>query len=37
MLLKDEFDDLARKSPKQFKVWYTVDKATAGWLLIHLL
>ncbi|XP_023180204.1 NADH-cytochrome b5 reductase 3 isoform X3 [Drosophila hydei] len=27
ILLRDELDELAKKHPDQFKVWYTVDKA----------
>lgn len=31
IMLRDQLDDLAAKHPKQLKVWYTVDKAPAGW------
>lgn len=31
ILLRKELDALAAKHPEQFKVWYTVDKATEGW------
>lgn len=31
ILLRSELDALAQKYPNQFKVWYTVDKATEGW------
>lgn len=31
IMLRDQLDDLAAKHPKQFKVWYTVDKAPEGW------
>lgn len=31
ILLRNELDELAKKHPEQFKVWYTVDKATEGW------
>lgn len=30
ILLRNELDDLAQRHPKQFKVWYTVDKAAEG-------
>jgi len=31
ILLRDELDQLAEKYPEQFKVWYTVDKASDSW------
>ncbi|KAL9904734.1 NADH-cytochrome b5 reductase 3 isoform X1 [Glossina fuscipes] len=31
ILLRNELDDLAQRHSKQFKVWYTVDKAAEGW------
>ncbi|KAL7734532.1 hypothetical protein ACLKA6_010849 [Drosophila palustris] len=31
ILLRGELDDLAKKHPDQFKVWYTVDKSAEGW------
>ncbi|XP_061386916.1 NADH-cytochrome b5 reductase 3 isoform X2 [Musca vetustissima] len=31
ILLRNELDELAKKHPEQFKVWYTVDKASEGW------
>lgn len=31
ILLRKELDDLAKKHSEQFKIWYTVDKATEGW------
>uniref|UniRef100_A0A1A9UPL6 NADH-cytochrome b5 reductase n=1 Tax=Glossina austeni TaxID=7395 RepID=A0A1A9UPL6_GLOAU len=31
ILLRNQLDDLAQKHSKQFKVWYTVDKAVEGW------
>jgi cytochrome-b5 reductase len=31
MLLRQELDSFARRYPKNFKVWYMVDKAPAGW------
>lgn len=31
ILLRTELDDLAKKHPEQFKVWYTVDRATEAW------
>ncbi|KAJ1838371.1 hypothetical protein LPJ70_005488, partial [Coemansia sp. RSA 2708] len=31
IILRSTFDDLARKHPDQFRVFYVVDKATAGW------
>lgn len=30
ILLRNELDELAKKHPDQFKVWYTVDKASEG-------
>ncbi|KAI8116467.1 NADH-cytochrome b5 reductase 3 [Lucilia cuprina] len=30
ILLRNELDELAKKHPDQFKVWYTVDKAGEG-------
>jgi len=33
-LLRDELDELAKKHPDQFKVWYTVDKSAEGEKLI---
>lgn len=30
ILLREELDELAKKHPDQFKVWYTVDKAAEG-------
>lgn len=31
ILLREELDALAAKHPAQFRVWYTVDSAPAGW------
>lgn len=31
ILLREELDELAEKYPKQFKVWYTVDKGSDTW------
>jgi len=31
ILLRKELDDLAKEYADQFKVWYTVDRATEGW------
>ena len=30
ILLRDEFDQLAKDHPDQFKIWYTVDRANPG-------
>lgn len=31
ILLRKELDECASQHPSQFKVWYTVDRATEGW------
>lgn len=31
ILLRDELEDAASESPKQFKLWYTVDTPTENW------
>lgn len=31
ILLRNELDELAKKHPEQFKVWYTVDRPTEAW------
>lgn len=31
ILLRNELDQLSAKYPDQFKVWYTLDRATEGW------
>src|SRR5436190_14363015 len=31
ILLRDELDDIAKKHPDKFKLWYTVDTASEGW------
>lgn len=31
ILLRSELDQLTKKHPEQFKVWYTVDTATENW------
>lgn len=36
ILLRGELDELAKKHPDQFKVWYTVDKATEGELAVSV-
>lgn len=30
ILLRDELEQIATEHPNQFKLWYTVDKATEG-------
>ncbi|XP_018793223.1 PREDICTED: NADH-cytochrome b5 reductase 2 isoform X1 [Bactrocera latifrons] len=32
ILLRNELDDLVKKYPDQLKVWYTIDKASEGWI-----
>lgn len=36
-MLRGELDELAKKHPDQFKVWYTVDKATEGELAASIV
>lgn len=37
ILLRGELDELAKKHPDQFKVWYTVDKAAEGELAVSVV
>lgn len=33
ILLRAELEEVAAKHPDQFKLWYTIDVASAGWFV----